>query len=159
MDPQLRKAGTFEALRDVAHGAAAQLPQVLVIEDLHWIDPASVEFLSYFIDHVPGHRILLVLTHRPEFEPPLGTRPFFTSIDLRQLSGEESAAIASGLLGDGGLPSELATLLFGKSEGNPFFLEEVTRSLVGRASSARAGTATSSLRHSTRSTSPTPSRT
>jgi class 3 adenylate cyclase/tetratricopeptide (TPR) repeat protein len=130
MDPQLRKARTFEALRDLAHAAAAERTQVLVIEDLHWIDTASTEFLSYVLDYLAEHRILLVLTHRPDWEPPFGERPFFVHVDLRHLSQDESASIAAGLLGDGGLPRELAAVLYSRAEGNPFFLEEVTRSLV-----------------------------
>ena len=130
MDAQLRKARTFEALLAVALNAATFRPQVLVIEDLHWIDQASTEFLSYFADHIEGHRILLVLTHRPDWEQPLGARPFFTHADLQSLSRADSAAIAGGMLGAHAMPSELEQLVFSKAEGNPFFVEEVTRSLV-----------------------------
>jgi class 3 adenylate cyclase/tetratricopeptide (TPR) repeat protein len=130
MDPQLRKAKTFEALRDLALAAAEVRPQVLVVEDLHWVDQASVEFLSYVADYVPEHKILLVLTHRPDWEQPLGTRPSFVHIDLQTLSESETAAVTDALLGAHGMPAELQQLVFAKAEGNPFFVEEVTRSLV-----------------------------
>ena len=130
MDPQLRKAKTFEALRDLALAAAAVRPQVLLIEDLHWIDQASIEFLSYLADYVLEHRILLVLTHRPDWEQPLGARPHFIQIDLQTLSESETAAVTDALLGAHGMPAELQQLVFAKAEGNPFFVEELTRSLV-----------------------------
>jgi class 3 adenylate cyclase/tetratricopeptide (TPR) repeat protein len=130
MDPQLRKAKTFEALRDLALTAAEVRPQVLVIEDLHWIDQASVEFLSYVADYVPEHKILLVLTHRPDWEQPLGVRPSFVHIDLQTLSESETATVTDALLGAHGMPDELQELVFAKAEGNPFFVEEVTRSLL-----------------------------
>ena len=130
LDPQLRKARTFEALRDLAVEAAGRRPQVLVIEDLHWIDPASLEFLSFVIDALGDHRILLLLTHRPDWEPPLGVSANFTHIDLGSLSERDSAAIAEGVLGVQSIPDELEQLVFGKAEGNPFFVEELIRSLV-----------------------------
>ena len=137
MDPQLRKAKTFEALRDVALAGAAIRTQVLLIEDLHWIDQASIEFLSYFADAVPGHRILLVLTHRPDWEQPLGSRTYFMHTDLGSLSELESAAITTGLLGARGMPGELQHLVFAKAEGNPFYVEEVTRRCSRTVSSSR----------------------
>ena len=140
MDPQLRKAKTFEALRDLALTAAATQTQVLLIEDLHWIDQASTEFLSYFIDHVSDRRIVLVLTHRPDWEPPLGSRPYFKHIDLQSLSEADAAAVAAGLLGEHAMPSELQHLVFAKAEGNPFFVEEVTRSLIETGALRRSNT-------------------
>ena len=130
MDPQLRKAQTFEALRDLAVSAAAQRTQVLVIEDLHWIDSASIQFFSYFVDHLAEHRILLLFTHRPDWQQPLGLRPYFTHLELRSLSEEETGSIAGGVLGADAIPAELRRLVFDKAEGNPFFVEEVIRSLV-----------------------------
>jgi predicted ATPase len=69
-DPMLRKPRVFEAFRDVLLAAAQRQPVVLVIEDLHWIDPPSAELLSFVAESVPRHKILVLLTHRPEWESP-----------------------------------------------------------------------------------------
>jgi class 3 adenylate cyclase/tetratricopeptide (TPR) repeat protein len=130
MDPQLRKARVFEALRALLVAGAARRTQVIVVEDLHWIDAISEELLSFLADAVGRSRALLVLTHRPGYEQRLGSRPFFTTLPLQHLSESESAAVAGGLLGAGALPDELRELIFRKAEGNPFFVEEVTKSLV-----------------------------
>jgi predicted ATPase len=129
LDAQLRKARTFDALLEFLREAAAEMPHVVVIEDLHWMDHASTEFLSFFVEAVKALPIMVILTHRPEWESPLGMRPYFTRLDLQNLSEDDSAAIGAGVAG-GALPGEVERLIYGKAEGNPFFVEEITRSLV-----------------------------
>jgi predicted ATPase len=107
MDPQLRKARTFEALRDLALEAAERRPQVLLIEDLHWIDPASTEFLSYFVEYIADKPIALVLSHRPGWDRPLGHRTYFSEIELGNLTEQDAAAVSAGVLGSKGVPKEL----------------------------------------------------
>ena len=83
----LRKPRVFEAFRDVLLAAAQRVPVVLVIEDLRWIDPPSAELLSFVAEAVPRHKIhVVLLTHRPEWESPLGERPFYTRVELEPLS-------------------------------------------------------------------------
>jgi class 3 adenylate cyclase/tetratricopeptide (TPR) repeat protein len=129
-DPQIRKARIFEALRAVLVAASSERPLVLVVEDLHWVDRLSAELLSYVCESIPEHRLLLVLTHRPEWDPPFGHRPHFTTLELRTLSKTDSARIAGTVLGVEGVPRELSELIYRKAEGNPFFVEEVARSLL-----------------------------
>ncbi|HTG46278.1 MAG TPA: adenylate/guanylate cyclase domain-containing protein [Actinomycetota bacterium] len=129
MDPQFRKARTFEALRTVALTAAAHRPLVLTIEDAHWIDPASTEYLSFLIEAIPDHRILLLLSHRPGWLQPFGDAPHLQTIGLRSLSNVETVEVASAVVG-ASLPTELEDLVFRKADGNPFFVEEVTKSLI-----------------------------
>ena len=130
MDPWLRKAATFEALRAVAVAAAARRPLVLTIEDAHWIDAPSTEFLSYLIDVVPQHRILLLVSHRTGWAQPFGDAAHFTHLGLRTLSQREATEVAEAVVGASGLPPELEELIFRKAEGNPFYVEEVTKALV-----------------------------
>ncbi len=141
MDPQMRKARTFEALRALAVAGAAIRPLVLVLEDLHWIDRLSEEWVSYLSEAVPEHRILLILTHRPGYEHPFGERPSYTQVRLAGLSEQESAALAEGVLAVENLPEELQRTIAARAEGNPFFVEEVVRSLleVGAIRRADAG--------------------
>jgi class 3 adenylate cyclase/tetratricopeptide (TPR) repeat protein len=130
MDPTLRRTQVFEAVRAFLVAAAARRPQVVVVEDLHWLDGTSEALLSTLAEAVGGQRILLILTHRPGYEHRLGGRPFFARIDLSPLNPAESAAVARGVLGARDLADDLRDLIAGKAEGNPLFVEEVTRSLV-----------------------------
>jgi class 3 adenylate cyclase/tetratricopeptide (TPR) repeat protein len=129
-DPMMRKPRVFEAFRDVLMAAVRQQPVVLVIEDLHWIDTPSAELISFVVDAVPKGRLLVLLTHRPEWVSPLGERPNYTRIELTALSERETALVAQGASGENALPDELAALIYRKAEGNPFFVEEVTKSLL-----------------------------
>ena len=139
-DPMLRKPRVFEAFRDVLVAAVERQPAVLVIEDLHWIDPPSAELLSFVADSVSTNKILLLLTHRPEWESPLGERPFYTRVGLEPLSERDTGLVAQGASGEAVLPDELGALIYRKAEGNPFFIEEVTKSLVESGELVRAGT-------------------
>ena len=104
--------------------------RVVVVEDIHWIDPLSEEYLSYIAEAVPRHAILFVLTYRSGYDHRFGSRPYFTHTDLQSLSEKETVEIAHGLLGADTTPMELQELISRKAEGNPFFVEEVTKSLL-----------------------------
>ena len=129
MDPRLRRVEVFDALRRYFLRAAQTRPQVMVFEDLHWIDQATEEFLRSFLDSVPASRVLVVLTYRPEYDYPFGQRSYQTTQNLSPLSIEESARIADALLGNQNVPEELRVLIYQKTEGNPFFVEEVVKSI------------------------------
>src|SRR5262249_52041482 len=87
------------------------------------------EFLHLFIDNVPAARILMLLTYRPEYNFPLGHRSYETVQNLRPLSIEDSARMGEALLSDYELPEDLRALIYQKSEGNPFFVEEAVKSI------------------------------
>lgn len=125
MDPQIRKAYLFEALRALLSAVAAHQPLVVSVEDLHWIDPLTEQFFVSFADTVLHRPILLILTARRGYEYPAASQDAFTRLDLQSLSEAETAAVARGLLGAAGLPAELQALIYRKAEGNPFFVEEV----------------------------------
>jgi class 3 adenylate cyclase/tetratricopeptide (TPR) repeat protein len=130
MDPRLRQAELFYSLRRLLIRAAESRPQVIVFEDLHWIDSATESMLAFIADSVPTNRILCLFTYRPGYSPPFGDRTFHTRISLSSLPEEDTAAMVSQLLRGEGLPPELDRLIVEKAEGNPFFVEEVVRSLV-----------------------------
>jgi tetratricopeptide (TPR) repeat protein len=129
MSPAERRAETFEALRRLLVRAAEQQPQILVVEDLHWIDSASEQFLATLADSVPAVRALLVFTYRPGYPNPFGDRSYFTRIVPAPLSAEDSARMAAAVLASDTLPGELRALIAGKAEGNPFYVEELVKSL------------------------------
>jgi class 3 adenylate cyclase/tetratricopeptide (TPR) repeat protein len=129
MDPQLRRGELFDALRRVLLRAAELKPQVLVYEDLHWVDPATEEHLRFIIDSLPNARVLLLLTFRPEYTYALSQRSYQTWVQLNPLSSEEGAQMADALIASRSISAQLRALILEKAEGNPFFVEEVVKSL------------------------------
>jgi class 3 adenylate cyclase len=130
MDAITRRSETVKALNALFLSAAARRPLIFVIEDLHWSDPASEEFLAGLADSVPAARAMLVLTHRPGYAHPFGDRSYHARIAMQALSEQEMGEMAAALLGSAELPEALRHLIAGKAEGNPLFIEEVTKSLL-----------------------------
>jgi class 3 adenylate cyclase/tetratricopeptide (TPR) repeat protein len=129
MNPAQRRGETFEVLRRLLVRAAARQPQVYVIEDLHWIDSASEQFLVSLVDSVARLRALLVFTYRPGYANPFGERSYFTRLVPAALSADDSARMAAAVLAADDLPPELRRIVGGKAEGNPFYVEELVKSL------------------------------
>src|SRR5438094_6580380 len=109
--------------------AAERRPQIVVIEDLHWIDRATEEFLAVLGDSVPASPVLLIFTYRPGYAQPFGERTYHTRIVPAPLSEPESARMAAAILSSGALPERLRSAIAAKAEGNPFYVEAVVRSL------------------------------
>jgi class 3 adenylate cyclase/tetratricopeptide (TPR) repeat protein len=129
LDPRERRGGIFEALRRMILRAAERRPQIVVIEDLHWIDRATEEFLAVLGDSVPASPVLLIFTYRPGYAQPFGERTYHTRIVPAPLSEPESARMAAAILSSDALPDTLRSAIAAKAEGNPFYVEEVVRSL------------------------------
>jgi class 3 adenylate cyclase/tetratricopeptide (TPR) repeat protein len=130
MDASARRFATFDALKRLVLASAARRPTVVLIEDLHWIDQASEEYLTYIVDALAGARVVLLCTYRPGYRPPFGERSYITRIALQSLSADESVSMAAAVLKAHDFPAELRALVCRKAEGNPFFIEEVTKSLL-----------------------------
>jgi class 3 adenylate cyclase/tetratricopeptide (TPR) repeat protein len=130
MDPSLRKTQLFAALQALTTRGTTIRPFVIVFEDLHWSDRLSEEWISYLIDSMAEQRLLLLLTYRAGYEPPFGVRPNYTGLHLDSLSARDSAELAQGMLEVERLPDELQHVIAAKAEGNPFFIEEVLKSLL-----------------------------
>ena len=129
MEPRQRRAGIFEAVRQLTLRAAEVRPQVVLFEDLQWMDKATEEYLLFIADSVPTNRLLLLLTYRPGYTHPFGERTYHSRIALNTLSQKDSVEIAKAMLAAGSLPEDLITLIVHKAEGNPFYVEEVVKSL------------------------------
>src|SRR6185295_15935104 len=107
--------------------AAVLTPVVLVVEELHWIDAASEEYLTFVSDVVPTARLLLVLTHRSGYSPAFAPRSTHSRLVLLPLNGHDMAAMTGSILGTLQVPEALRALIVAKAEGNPFFVEELTK--------------------------------
>jgi len=129
MDPKARRGEIFNAVRRLTLRACEVRPQVVVLEDTHWMDRATEEYLGFMHDGIPAIRGLLILTYRTGYNPPLDDRTFHSRIALDTLSTEHSLQIANATLGADDLSAEVRDLIVSKAEGNPFFVEEVSKSL------------------------------
>jgi class 3 adenylate cyclase/tetratricopeptide (TPR) repeat protein len=129
MNPQLRRMEIFDALRRLTLRAAEFRPQVVVFEDLHWMDQATEFYLRFITDSIPAGRVLGIFTYRPGYINPIEDRTFQSRIALDNLSSEDSVKVAASILSVDRLPQALQTLIVGKAEGNPFFVEEVVKTL------------------------------
>ena len=125
----------FAVLERLLLALATQKPVVVVLEDLHWADHSSLELLDHLFRLITQAPIAFVLLSRPKQEssgnweklgPALESyRPYLLEIPLKPLSGEASGDLVRGLLDDSMLPKKLSKVIQSKSEGNPFFVEEV----------------------------------
>jgi class 3 adenylate cyclase/tetratricopeptide (TPR) repeat protein len=130
MEGTARRRHLFTALRALSLRGAQRRPLVLVIEDLHWIDTSSEEFLTFLLDAVAGVPLLLLMTYRIGYTPPFDSRSFSTTLTLHSFSEAETLAMAGHVLGTTQFPAEILTALMDKAEGVPLFIEEVTKTLL-----------------------------
>jgi DNA-binding NtrC family response regulator/tetratricopeptide (TPR) repeat protein len=130
LSPEVVKARTFEALRELSQRLAGQATLVLVVEDMHWIDRTSEEYLETLVDIVGGARILLVTTHRPGYQPPWMDKSYATQVALQPLSPRESLSLARDVIGPAEVDEPTVEMIVAKAEGNPFFTEELARAVA-----------------------------
>ena len=137
MSAEQRRIRTFEALRNLILKKAQRCPVVLMVEDLHWVDRTSEQFLIWLADSLSLAPVLMILTYRPEFRHRFPERSFVTHLTLRHLTEKESLEMASQMLTATRLPDQLRDLVLAKAEGNPFFVEEMIKSLLETGALAR----------------------
>ncbi|MBI2461047.1 MAG: tetratricopeptide repeat protein [Candidatus Rokubacteria bacterium] len=134
VEPEQLKRQIFLALRRLVERRLQQGPLVLVVEDLHWADAASVELLQFLVDRLADRQLMLVATYRPSFDPrALATsRASHTALRLTPLSPGDSEALLSAYFGPsaGRLPPRLRQLVLQRAGGHPLYLEEIVRSLI-----------------------------
>jgi adenylate cyclase len=133
-DPEQVRRQIFLTLRSVFERRLAHGPLVLVVEDLHWADAASVELLQFMAERLADRPLMLFFTYRPTFDarPLVTRRATHTTIRLSPLSAGECGAILDAFFGRlrDGVSDGLRELVVGRSGGNPFYLEEIVRSLI-----------------------------
>ncbi|MFL6261286.1 MAG: adenylate/guanylate cyclase domain-containing protein [Thermoanaerobaculia bacterium] len=130
LSPQALQARTFRILRQLILGAGQGNLVVLEIEDLHWVDKTSEDFLAFLVEGLVAARMLLLLTYRSGYRPPWLEKSYATQIALSRLNEQESRAVARSVLQRVGAPEDLVDAVLDKAEGNPLFLEELARSVL-----------------------------
>jgi len=126
--PQLKER-TLGVLRDVFLRASELAPLILIVENIHWIDTASEEFLAHLAARLPGHRVLLVLTTRPGYAAPWLAPPLAETITVEGLGAGDVRGMVRTLLAAKEISEQLFKILAEKSEGNPLYVEEILRQL------------------------------
>jgi class 3 adenylate cyclase/tetratricopeptide (TPR) repeat protein len=130
LSPEAKKNRILGALKRIVLKGSEIRPLIIAIEDLHWIDKSSEESLKDLLDSISGAPVLLIFTYRPEFVQTWGARSYHSQLNLNRLSNRESLAMISHLLGAPELDEHLEQLVLEKTEGIPFFIEELMRSLT-----------------------------
>jgi class 3 adenylate cyclase len=128
--PQKQKEKTQEALVAWIIEEAARQAVYLVWEDLHWIDPSSLEVLTLVLQQVPTSRVLAVLTYRPDFAPPWRPWAHSTQLTLNRLGPQHVTAIVTQVTSKAVLSAEIIQQIARKTDGVPLFVEELTKSVV-----------------------------
>jgi predicted ATPase len=130
LSPQRKRQKLFEASLHQLEALAGARPVLMVFEDAHWIDPSSRELLDLTVDRVRRLPVLLVITFRPEFQPPWGGRSDVTNLALNRLGERDGAALVERLAGNAGLSHEIVEEIVERADGVPLFVEELTKAVL-----------------------------
>jgi class 3 adenylate cyclase/predicted ATPase len=130
LSPQRKKERTLEALIRQLKGLARRQPVVMVFEDAHWIDPTSRELLDLTVECVRTLSVLLIVTFRPEFQPPWTGQPQVSMVALNRLDRRDRTVLVEQIAGGKTLPHEIVAQIVDRADGVPLFVEELTKSVL-----------------------------
>ena len=138
LDPQQRRQKTLEALTAQLEALAQAKPVLMIFEDVHWIDPTSLEAVGRTVDRLRTLGVLLIVTYRPEFEPPWIGRPYVTALTLNRLGEREITAMIDRVTGNKALPESIRQDIIERTDGVPLFVEEMTKAVLEAESEGEA---------------------
>jgi class 3 adenylate cyclase/predicted ATPase len=138
LTPQRKKEKTYEALLRHLEASARQRPVLMLFEDVHWIDPSSRELLDLLVEHLARLPALLLVTFRPEFQPPWAGQAHVTVLVLNRLDRREGATLVQRVVGAEALPGDVVAEIVKRTDGVPLFVEELTKAVL---EGGNAGTA------------------
>ena len=130
LTPQQRRQRTLDALVLQAVALSRQKPLLMIFEDAHWTDPTSLELWGRVVDRIPSLRALLIVTFRPEFEPPWIGRPYVTALTLNRLAQREIDAMIDRVVANKLLPTSVRQDIIERTDGIPLFIEEMTKAVL-----------------------------
>ena len=130
MDAQIRRQRTFEALKKLFLRESLNQPLILIFEDLHWIDMETQGFLDVLSESIASAQVVLLVNYRPEYQHQWGTKTYYTQLHLAPLGQAEAEELLAFLLGNDDSLKALKSLILERTEGTPFFMEEVVQTLV-----------------------------
>jgi tetratricopeptide (TPR) repeat protein len=132
--PQLLRSETLRYVVSLLNRAAESRPVVLAVEDLHWVDPSTLEFLGLLIDQSQSSRMLTMLTARPSFEHSWTNREHVIEVALNHLGSDDVRGLVASISGGKPIPEELLRMIVAKTDGVPLFVEELTRMILNAGS-------------------------
>jgi class 3 adenylate cyclase/predicted ATPase len=130
LTPQQRRQKTLEALTAQLEALTRQRPVLQIFEDAHWADPTSLEVFGRAVDRVRTLRVLLIVTFRPEFEPPWIGQPHVTALTINRLTRREVEAMIDRVVGNKLLPANIQQDIIERTDGIPLFVEEMTKAVL-----------------------------
>jgi class 3 adenylate cyclase/predicted ATPase len=130
LTPQKYKDETLRTLVDLTEAAARKQPSVMLFEDIHWSDPTTLEVLDLLIDRARTFPMLIVLTHRPEFQPKWTGHGHLMALNLSRLTRAQGSAMVTRISGSKALPPDLLERIVIKADGVPLYTEELTKSIL-----------------------------
>jgi class 3 adenylate cyclase/predicted ATPase len=130
LSPEQQKQRILHAFLTILLRIAARQPVLFVMEDLHWVDPTTLELLSLLVDQGPTARILTLLTFRPDFSPPWTGRSHLTQMTLPRLARRQAAEMTGRVAHGKALPPEVVEQVVAKTDGVPLFVEELTKMVL-----------------------------
>ena len=128
--PQQRRQKTLEALTTQMEAFSRSKPVLMIFEDVHWIDPTSLEMLGRTVDRIRNLRVLLVVTLRPDFDPPWLGRPYVTALTINRLGEREIVVMVERVIGNKLLPAGVLQDIIERTDGIPLFIEEMTKAVL-----------------------------
>jgi class 3 adenylate cyclase len=130
MDSQQRRQKTLEALTAQVEGLSRQNPVLIIFEDAHWIDPTSLETLGRVVDRARALPVLLIVTFRPDFDPPWIGRPHVTALTINRLAQRDVDAMIDRVVGNKLLRANMRQDIIERTDGIPLFVEEMTKAVL-----------------------------
>ena len=140
LSPEARKARILTTLTQMCLNGSRQRPLILEVEDLHWIDPSSDECLAALVERMAGAPLLVLATYRPGYRPAWIDRSYVTQVALQPLTSKDSLQVVQAVLPTVAPSAPLVPQLLAKADGNPFFLEELARTVVEQGADAHSPT-------------------
>jgi class 3 adenylate cyclase/predicted ATPase len=145
LDPQQRRQKTLEAVIRQLEALSRSNAVMAIFEDGHWLDPTSFELLGRTVDRLKTLRVLLLITHRPEFVPPWIGRPYVTALNLNRLGEREIVALIDRVTGNKSLAESIRRDIVERTDGIPLFVEEMTKAVLEAESEDQARQTASSV--------------
>src|SRR5262249_8262036 len=133
LTPQQQKTRTFAAILKLLEAQTQARPVLLVFEDVHWIDPTTLELLDRIRVRAANWRLMTLVLVRPGFELPWAEEPYTTMLAINRLEAREVASMADALAIDALLPPSIIEQIVTKADGVPLFVEEITRAVIDAA--------------------------
>jgi predicted ATPase len=139
MDAQVRRRRTLDAVKRMLLRESLNQPLMIILEDLHWIDEETQEFLNLLADSIATAKFFLLVNYRPEYGHTWGSKTYYTQLRLDPLGKESAGEMLSARLGDAPELTPLKQLVLERSEGNPLFIEELVEALFDEGALTRNG--------------------